>query len=157
MFDWLEESEREGQVEICYNGVWGNVCADYGWNQVDANIVCQQLGFNNSRALSTNDNRFGAGDGPVQLNSVNCTKEHLSWCVNFAFIGADHRCDYTAGVICIDKFMTSTSAKRVSIATIDDITANMSHDSTYKSYDSIPNSSVVAILGAVSALITMIP
>lgn len=100
---------------------------------MDANIVCQQLGFNNSRALSTNDNRFGAGDGPIQLDSVNCTKEHLSRYVKFAFIGADHRCDYTAGVICIEKFMMSTSAEWVSIATVDDITANMSHDSTYKS------------------------
>ena len=146
-------------MEICYNGVWGKVCADYGWDQVDANIVCQQLDFNNSMALSTNDSRFGAGDGPVQLNSVNCTKEHLSRCVNFASIGANHRCDYAAGVICIDKFMLSTSAERVSIATVDDNTANMSHDSTYKSHGSTPtasNSSVVAILGAVGALTIMI-
>ena len=34
--------------------------------------------------------------------------------IEFAFIGVDHRCDYTAGVICIDKSMTSTSAERIS-------------------------------------------
>ena len=151
-------NEREGRVEICYNGVWGIVCADYGWDGKKANIICQQLGFNSSRALPTNNSRFGAGGSPVQLNSVNCIKEHLSRCVEFAFIGADHRCDYIAGVICIDKFMMSTSTERVSIATVDDITANMSYDSTYKYYSTptASNSSVVAILGAVGALINMI-
>ena len=37
------ESEREGQVEMCYNGVWGTVCAN-GWDEVTANITCSQLG-----------------------------------------------------------------------------------------------------------------
>ena len=67
-------------------GVRGKVCADNGWDQVDANIVCQRLGFANSRASPNNDSRFGAGDDLVQLSNVSCPKEHLSQCIYFASI-----------------------------------------------------------------------
>ena len=38
------QNDAEGRVEICVSGIWGSVCDD-GWDNGDAAIVCQQLGF----------------------------------------------------------------------------------------------------------------
>lgn len=36
--------EYEGNVQICYNNLWGGIC-DSGWSSSDAQVVCRQLGY----------------------------------------------------------------------------------------------------------------
>ena len=40
----------EGRVEICRNGSYGAIC-DSGWDELDAQVVCQYYGSGYSKSL----------------------------------------------------------------------------------------------------------
>ena len=41
------QTESEGRIEVCVNGLWGTV-ASPGWNTADARVVCRQLNYTNA-------------------------------------------------------------------------------------------------------------
>lgn len=96
----------EGRVEICYNRAWGTVC-DRGFEQTEANIVCNQLDsqfeFAHSTAIPTRNTQFGEGHGPIFVDNIACspTDVYFSEC-SVVGIRGYHECDHSqdAGVIC---------------------------------------------------------
>ena len=125
------------------------MCAENGWDEANANVVCQQLGFSDQRALSTIDNRFGDGEGPILLENVKCSEGQstLSQCVNSTFTGALHRCKHTAGVICMDEDITPSTYTEQAPAISSHGTTT--YDSTYTSY-------ATASVGSTSSILLLI-
>ena len=64
--------DYEGRVELCFNEAWGTVCDDF-WGDVDANVVCRQLGYNDTGATAFNLAFFGQGTGSILIDDVQCT------------------------------------------------------------------------------------
>ncbi|XP_038058260.1 uncharacterized protein LOC119729666 isoform X2 [Patiria miniata] len=89
-----------GRVELFFHGQWGTVC-DSRWDDLDAAVVCRQLGFNGS-SIAVSGSFFGQGQGPAFLSHVDCSgnESRLSDCIHVGLGSSycSHRVD--AGVIC---------------------------------------------------------
>ena len=71
----------EGRVEILYQGIWGTICDD-GWDDIDATVVCKELGLLNGTA--TRQTQLDGITDPVWLRQVNClgNESKLSHCMH---------------------------------------------------------------------------
>ncbi len=63
------DSNNEGRLEVLHNGTWGSVCDDLFTN-IDAQVVCRQLGYTSGAALARAP--FGQGVGTVWMDNVAC-------------------------------------------------------------------------------------
>ncbi len=89
----------EGRVEVCVNFTYGTVCDDF-WGNLDATVVCRQLGHSPMGAVATGLSFFGQGTDLIVLDDVNCvgTEARLLDCM----YTSSHNCIHLedAGVRC---------------------------------------------------------
>jgi deleted-in-malignant-brain-tumors protein 1 len=98
-------TSKEGRVEIYHNGDWGTVCSQ-DFDSLDAQVVCQQLGYQTSNAVPYSSDRYGEGNGKIWLAEVTChgnevlLADCLSWGWGFTYF-CSHEQDI--GVSCNEK------------------------------------------------------
>ena len=74
---------NQGRVEIYYNGQWGTVCDDI-WDDLDAKVVCRQLGYSGNIGVARVGGKYGRGSDPIYLDDVGCSgsESRLTDCSN---------------------------------------------------------------------------
>jgi len=103
--------DLSGRVEVLHDGEWGTVCDDY-WDDNDAAVVCQSLGFTGGLAFT--QAYFGEGSGTIWLDNVACigTESSLTECTHNGW--GEENCNHgeDAGVSC-DEFAEDGSVRLV--------------------------------------------
>ncbi len=100
------KDEHEGRVEIKHDKEWTTVC-DTGWDKIDADIICHQLGYRRAIRESTGA-EFGEGTGTILLSNVQCKKDDLKYRYDVRYCNVtdwyptEDECTHAqdAGVVC---------------------------------------------------------
>lgn len=92
---------NQGRVEVLYNGTWGTVCDD-GWDLVDANVFCRELGFKRAERAAHRA-AYGKGKGQVWLTDLRCSGDERSLTECRHGRWGENKCDHgeDAGVVCV--------------------------------------------------------
>ena len=64
--NFIKDALSQGRVEICKGGMYGTICAD-GWDNLDATVVCTEMGFSPYGKNSDEDIDIQDMDAVVQF------------------------------------------------------------------------------------------
>ena len=99
----FDMSNYVGRVEILFAGIWGRICYDYPWFNIDmtATVACRQLGYT-SGVMVAASHYFGPATSKVWMNNVGCSRmeKHLGYCSKYIFGISEDECNYDAGLVC---------------------------------------------------------
>ena len=98
-------NDREGRVEIFYNGKWGTVCSDH-FDIRDAEVICRMMSFPGAISVDV-DGRFGAGNSTqkIWLDDLWCSGDEVSVASCSFRRWGSHNCNHNkdVGVICRER------------------------------------------------------
>ena len=95
-------------MEVQHNGTWGAVC-HYGWDLVDAQVACNELGLGQATAVMYNI-LYGQDLTQIWLSYLSCigTEKTIGNCSHPGW-GYHSYCHYGAGVRCSSGKVVYTS------------------------------------------------
>ena len=71
-YDLIKDQVSRGIVELCVASTFGSICED-GWGDMDASVVCRQLGFSPYGAIALASNTLGrTTSSSVRDGTYNC-------------------------------------------------------------------------------------
>ena len=99
-YDLIKDQVSRGIVELCSAGTFGSICDD-GWSDMDASVVCRQLGFSPYGAIALPSNTLGHTASPSVRDGIyscvgsedtltSCSYQPTATCISF--IGAGVAC-----------------------------------------------------------------
>ncbi|KAL5004337.1 hypothetical protein ScPMuIL_017793 [Solemya velum] len=97
----LPDNSFFGPLEVRRNGLWGYLCDGPDWSDVNAGVVCKELGYGLGRAVHS----FMDRDVPITVSALKCTgaETAIADCSISDFV--NYTCgdfDTVAGVLCSD-------------------------------------------------------
>ena len=99
-------SDRQGRVEVFYNGEWGTVC-NHHFDKRGAEVICRMMGYPGALSAEVNGS-FGAGNSSqkILLDDLWCSGHETSVASCSFRRWGSHNCghDEDAGVVCKKKF-----------------------------------------------------
>ena len=104
------KTEYEGTLLLCINNAWGTICQANGWNDVEAQVACNNLGYKSQGATHYIAN-LGNLFYPIFTRDFNCTlTENLLYNCSHISNSDDTYCGthyYDIGLKCEGKYLSS--------------------------------------------------
>ncbi|CAI9722756.1 serine protease svh-1-like isoform X3 [Octopus vulgaris] len=97
-----------GRIQITINNITGTICDD-NFDNIDAIVVCRQLGYKSGIALP--GGTYGKGNGIIWYDEINCfgDEDSIEFCEGNP--KGEHDCDHTedVGIQCYRDTITTTT------------------------------------------------
>jgi deleted-in-malignant-brain-tumors protein 1 len=69
--------DNEGTIQVCYGNLWGLI-SDSMWDDNDAQVICNQLGFSGGSPVAKTGSFYGKPNNTIYLKDVGCVGDEMN-------------------------------------------------------------------------------